>query len=220
MKRLAALLFLASPLAAQRPDPLAAEIDRRAKAIQAQVTEWRHDIHRNPELSFQEVRTAAKVAEHLRKLGLEVRTGVGGNGVVGVLRGARPGPVVALRADMDALPIREENTCAHASKHDGVMHACGHDGHMANLYGAALVLATLKDRVRGRVKLIFQPAEEGGAGANVMCDDGALKSPDVDVIFGLHGWSELPCGEVYVRTAPRRRQAGMVSLAMDRMLVG
>ena len=191
----AILLPLGSALA-QRPDPLVTEIDRRAKEVAAQVIDWRHDIHQHPELSFAETRTAALVAAHLKRLGLEVRTGVGGNGVVGVLKGGRPGPVVALRADMDALPVAELVDVPYKSTvrttyngvETGVMHACGHDMHVAILMGTAEVLAGMRSQLQGTVKFIFQPAEEGPptGGAGPMIRDGALEDPTPDAIFALH----------------------------------
>lgn len=163
---------VAAPAAAQTIQvdaALAAEIDRRTAAIADKVTAWRRDIHQHPELGYQEVRTAALVAAHLRKLGLEVQERVGGiPGVVGILRGGRPGPTVALRADMDALPVTEQVEIPFKStvrtvyngQDVGVMHACGHDTHVAMLMGTAEVLAGLKDRLPGTVRFIFQPAEE------------------------------------------------------------
>jgi amidohydrolase len=160
------------------------------------VVTWRRDLHQHPELSYQEARTAGIVAQHLKALGLEVRTGVGGHGVIGVLRGGRPGRTVALRADMDALPVTEQVDVPFRStvratyngQDVGVMHACGHDTHVAMLMGTAEVLAAIKDRIPGTVKFIFQPAEEtppiGGAGP--MIEAGALENPKVDAIFGLH----------------------------------
>lgn len=171
-------------------------IDEGAARIESKVVGWRRDIHQNPELSFQEVRTAGLVADHLRSLGLEVQTGVGGNGVVGVLRGSRPRPVVALRADMDALPVEElvdlpfrsRVRAVYNGQETGVMHACGHDNHVAILMGAAELLAGLKDRLPGTIKFIFQPAEEappiGGAGP--MIEAGVLENPRVEAVFGLH----------------------------------
>jgi amidohydrolase len=191
-----ALLLLAAPLLAQqRPDPLAEEIDRRAAALAAKVTAWRHDIHRNPELSGQEVRTAKLVADHLKSLGLEVRTGVGGHGVVGVLRGGRPGPVVGLRADMDALPVAEEANVPFKSTvrtvyngvQTGVMHACGHDMHTAMLMGTAELLTGMKAQLAGTIVFLFQPSEEmppGGAGPMIAA--GALDNPKVEAVFGIH----------------------------------
>ena len=187
-------LAVAAPLGAQS-SPLQAEIDRRAAALNAKVVAWRRDIHKNPELSFQETRTAKLVADHLRSLGLEVRTGVGGNGVVGILKGGRPGPVVALRADMDALPVTEQLDVPFKStvrgmwngQEVGVMHACGHDNHVAILMGTAELLAGMKDRIPGTVKFLFQHAEEtppGGAAS--MIKAGVLDNPRVNAIFGLH----------------------------------
>ena len=178
---------------------LDAAIASEAAKIEAQVIAWRRDIHEHPELSNREFRTAKLVAEHLTKLGFEVRTEVGGTGVVGVLKGGLPGGVVALRAEMDALPVIEKTGLAYASKETGVyegnevgvMHACGHDNHIAILMGAAQVLASLREAVPGTVKLIFQPAEEGApkgeeGGADLMIAEGVLKNPDVSAIFGLH----------------------------------
>jgi amidohydrolase len=157
----------------------------------------RHAFHQHPELTWSEVGTAKKVADELRRIpGIEVTENVGRLGVVGLIRGALPGPTVGLRADMDALPITEETGVAYASSKPGVMHACGHDGHTANLLGAARILAGRAKEIRGNVKLIFQPAEEGGGGADEMCRDGVLENPTVDVIFGLHGWPELPLGKI------------------------
>ncbi|MGH9261180.1 MAG: amidohydrolase, partial [Acidimicrobiales bacterium] len=174
-------------------------IDRGAARIEPKVVAWRRDLHEHPELSNREVRTAQVVADHLRALGLEVRTGVARTGVVGVLRGARPGPVVALRADMDALPVTEEVDLPFASKvrtmyagqEVGVMHACGHDAHTAMLMGAAEVLAGMRDRLPGTVTFLFQPAEEGPpagerGGAELMIEEGALANPAPTAIFGLH----------------------------------
>ena len=190
------LLMLALPAHAQRTDAIQSEIDRGSTAIADKVTAWRHDIHSHPELSFQETRTARLVADHLRSLGLEVQSGVGGNGVVGILRGGMPGPVVALRADMDALPVEERVNVAYKStvrtvyngQDVGVMHACGHDMHTAILMGTAEVLSSMKARIPGTVKFLFQPAEEGPptGGAAPMIAAGAMDNPKVDAVFGLH----------------------------------
>ncbi|MBK6485373.1 MAG: amidohydrolase [Gemmatimonadetes bacterium] len=162
--------------------------------VMPKVIAWRRDIHQHPELSFEETRTAALVAAHLRALGLEVQAPVGKTGVVGILRGGRPGPVVALRADMDALPVTEQvdlpfkstvRTMYNGSE-VGVMHACGHDNHVAILMGVAEVLTGMKPRIPGTVKFIFQPAEEGLGGAKAMIADGALENPRPSAIFGLH----------------------------------
>ena len=189
------------------------EIARRTAVVMPKVIAWRRDIHEHPELSGDEVRTAALVAAHLKSLGIEVKTGVGGHGVVGVLRGGRPGPVVALRADMDALPVEELVDLPFKSKlratyngqSVGVMHACGHDNHVAVLMGAAEVLAGMKAMLPGTVKFVFQPAEEGApngeGGAAPMIRDGVLESPKVDAIFGLHVFPG-PLGSVGYRVGP------------------
>jgi amidohydrolase len=202
-------LLGATPAAAQ--SSLAKDVDRQAAKVEAQVVTWRRDLHAHPELSNQEKRTAQMVADHLRRLGIEVRTGVGGTGVVGLLRGGRPGPVVALRADMDALPVTEEvdvpfKSTARAQLNGqevGVMHACGHDLHVAILMGAAEVLANMRATLPGTVKFIFQPAEEasgmGPGGAVARVRDGVLENPKPTAIFGLHVFSGAPAGEVFVR---------------------
>ncbi|MBI1808696.1 MAG: amidohydrolase [Gemmatimonadetes bacterium] len=193
----AALSLLPATLfAQQRVDALQAEIDRRAAAIAEKLTAWRHDIHEHPELSNEEVRTSKLVADHLKSLGLEVRTHVGGNGVVAVLRGGRPGPVVGLRAEMDALPVVEQVDVPFKSTvrttyngvSTGVMHACGHDMHVAILMGTAEVLTAMKAELPGTIVFLFQPAEElppiGGAGPMIAA--GAMDDPKVDAVFGLH----------------------------------
>lgn len=184
---------------AQVSAPLQSKIDKQAKEIEARMVEWRRDLHKNPELSNREFKTAAKVAEHLRSLGIEVQTGVAHTGVVGILKGGKPGPVIALRADMDALPVTERGALPFASKakatfngqETGVMHACGHDAHVAILMSVAEILSKNKSDVKGTVKFIFQPAEEGPpagekGGAGLMVEEGVLENPKVDVIFGLH----------------------------------
>lgn len=178
---------------------LAAEIDRRAAQIESKAISWRRDLHEHPELPNREVRTAKIVADHLLSLGLEVQTGVAHTGVVGLLRGKQPGPVVALRADMDALPVTEEVDLPFASKvratyngrEVGVMHACGHDMHTAILMAVAEVLAGIRGELSGSVKFLFQPAEEGApvgeeGGAHLMVREGVLEDPRPDAIFGLH----------------------------------
>src|SRR5687768_2542296 len=178
-------------------------VARRIDQVMPKVDAWRRDVHQNPELGNREVRTAKLVADHLRALGMEVKTGVAHTGVVGLLRGGKPGPVVALRADMDALPVSEQVKLPFASKaramyngqEVGVMHACGHDNHVAILMGVAEVLAGMKAELAGTVKFIFQPAEEGppegeDGGAKMMVAQGVLTNPTVDVIFGLHVWPD------------------------------
>lgn len=190
-------------------------IDKKASEIETKVIEWRRDIHQNPELGNQEVRTAKKIADHLRSLGIEVTENVAVTGVVGVLKGGKPGPTVALRADMDALPVSERVdlpfksnvTATYNGQQTGVMHACGHDTHVAILMGVAEILASMKDQLQGNVKFIFQPAEEGiyepgvtSWGAKQMVEQGVMK--DVDAIFGLHISSQTEVGKIGYRSGP------------------
>ena len=204
------------PATAIAASSISALIDEACAGVEAAVLTWRRDLHQHPELGNREFRTAGIVAEHLRALGLdEVRTGVAHTGVVGLLKGALPGPVVALRADMDGLPVTEEVDLPFASKarghwngeEVGVMHACGHDCHVAILMGVAQVLAGLRGQLRGSVKFIFQPAEEmppegEDGGAKMMIAEGALEKPTPKVIFGLHVTSRLPTGVVGYRPGP------------------
>lgn len=198
------LLFTIGSQAQMKPD-----LDSQINDIESKVIEWRRDFHENPELSNREFKTAEKIAKHLKSLGLDVQTGVAKTGVVGVLKGNNPGKVVALRADIDALPVTERNDLPFKSKvtteflgtTTGVMHACGHDTHTAILMGVAEVLSQNKDQINGTIKFIFQPAEEGPppgekGGASVMIEEGVLKNPDVDAIFGLHINSGTPVGTI------------------------
>lgn len=184
---------------AQVSSKLQSKVDNMIESLEPKVIEWRRDFHQYPELSNREFKTSAKVAEHLKSLGIEVTTGVAHTGVVGILKGGKPGPVIALRADMDALPVTERNDLLFASKEKtiyndqetGVMHACGHDSHVAILMGVAEILSKNKNELRGTVKFIFQPAEEGApageeGGASLMIKEGVLENPKVDVIFGMH----------------------------------
>lgn len=211
---LALLATLATPAVAQDLDALRKEADRRAGEVMPRVIEWRRDIHQNPELGNRETRTAALVAAHLKKLGYEVSTGIAHTGVVGVLKGGKPGLVVALRADMDALPVTEEVDLPFASKvrtdykgqQVGVMHACGHDGHTAILMGVAEILAGMRKSLPGTVKLIFQPAEEGApegeeGGAKMMVAEKVLEGPKPDAIFALH-LAAFPAGTIAYRSGP------------------
>ncbi len=211
-----------------RPSELAALIDTAAQAVEERVIAWRRDFHAHPELGNRELRTAAIVAEHLISLGFDdVRTRVAHTGVVGVLKGALPGPVVALRADMDALPVTEEVDVPFASKvrttwngeDVGVMHACGHDCHTAVLMGVATVLAGLRAQLRGTVKFIFQPAEEmpprgEDGGAKMMIAEGALENPTPQAIFGLHVTSRQRVGMIGVRAGPTMASSDRFSITV------
>ncbi|SDS20543.1 amidohydrolase [Formosa sp. Hel1_31_208] len=207
MKSLTALLlFLCSFSFAQNL------IEKEFIDIESKVIQWRHDFHQNPELSNREFKTADKIAAHLKSLGMEVQTGIGKTGVVGVLKGNQPGKVVALRADIDALPVTERNDLPFKSTVEteflgtktGVMHACGHDTHTAILMGVAEILTRHKDKIKGTVKFIFQPAEEGPppgeeGGAKLMIKEGVLENPKVDAIFGLHIRSNYDVGTIYYK---------------------
>lgn len=175
------------------------EVEKGIAAGREGWKELRHDIHRHPELRFEERETSRKVAERLRAAGLEVRTGVAGTGVVALVRGARGGRTVALRADMDALPIQEETGLPYASLRGGAMHACGHDGHTTTLVAVGEVLARLRPAMAGNVVLLFQPAEEGGFGAVKMIEAGVLDEPRVEAIFAVHSWPPLDAGVVGFR---------------------
>jgi amidohydrolase len=217
MKKLSAFLLpliVFTGAHAQVSAKLQLKLDQQAKEVESKVITWRRDIHQHPELSNRETRTAAKVAEHLKSLGIEIQTGVAKTGVVGILKGGKPGPVIALRADMDALPVTERNSLPFASKEKtvfngqetGVMHACGHDSHVAILMGVAEVLAKNKSELKGTVKFIFQPAEEGPpageeGGAGLMVKEGVLDNPKVDVIFGLHISSITKLGVITYKPA-------------------
>lgn len=222
------VIVFAAPLAAQSPVDA---IDRLSQEILPKVIEWRRDFHQHPELGNREFRTAKIIAAELTALGYEVQTGVARTGVVGLLRGGKApasgGPVVALRADMDALPVTEQvdlpfkstETAEWNGQEVGVMHACGHDNHMAILLGAATVLAKMKDELPGTVKLIFQPAEEGPpegespAGAQLMTQQGVLANPKVDAIFGLHVFP-FPAGEIVYRSGPMMASGDFFSLTV------
>ena len=171
------------------------------RALQPQLVEWRRQIHQKPELGFQEKITAEFIAEKLQSWGIAHQTGIAETGIVAIIKGEKSGhgKVLAIRADMDALPIQEENEVPYCSQHDGVMHACGHDGHTAIALGTAYYLNQHRQDFSGTVKIIFQPAEEGPGGAKPMIAAGVLKNPDVDAIIGLHLWNNLPLGTVGVR---------------------
>jgi len=203
------LLSIALQVPAQN---LEQQVNQYADNVEADVIKWRRHFHQHPELSNREFETAKTIAKYLNSLGLEVQTGVAKTGVVAILDSGKPGPVVALRADIDGLPVTETvdlpfastARATHNGKEVGVMHACGHDTHIAMLMGAAKILTDMKSQLTGKVKFIFQPAEEGApagekGGAEIMVKEGVLKSPDVDVIFGLHISSAQPVGTVRYR---------------------
>jgi amidohydrolase len=219
------IMLCGTDIAAQ--GALAAEIDRRAQQLADKVVRWRRDVHQNPELGNREVRTAKLVADHLRSLGMEVRTGVAHTGVVGVLRGSKPGRVVALRADMDALPVTEQANVPFASKvktsyngqEVGVMHACGHDNHVAILMGVAELFAGMKDQLAGTVKFIFQPAEEGApageeGGAALMIKEGAFDNPQPDGVFGLHVWGASTVGRIGYRSGAMMASSDLLRIVV------
>lgn len=210
------LYFLALSLYAStafaQTDALKAQVAKKADAMQPKLVSWRRDLHEHPELGNHETRTAGIIAAHLKALGLEVKTGVAKTGVIGLLKGGKPGPVVALRADIDGLPIIERTPVPFASKvkatynnaEVGVMHACGHDTHVAMLMGVAEVLSSMKADLHGTVKFIFQPAEEGApfgeeGGAELMVKEGVLQNPKVDAIFGLHINAQTEVGKITYR---------------------
>jgi len=213
MKKICLIAFsLISINSFAQQSPLRLQVAKKADAIEQRVITWRRDFHEHPELGNQEVRTSGIIAQHLKSLGIEVTTGVAKTGVVGILKGGKPGPVVALRADMDGLPVTERVDVPFASKvrtqyngqEVGVMHACGHDSHMAILMGVAEVLASMKKDVPGTVKFIFQPAEESvpvgeEGGAALMVKEGVLENPKVEAIFGLHINSQTEVGNVTYR---------------------
>ena len=215
---LVVILCLAQAARAQLPaaSPLAPGIDRRAAAIEQELLTWRRHLHQHPELSNRETETARFIADKLRSFGLEPQTGVARTGVTALLSGAKPGPVVELRADMDGLPVTEDvdlpfasrATAEYEGKRVGVMHACGHDTHVAMLLATAKILSELKGQLRGSVKFIFQPAEEGAprderpAGAELMVKEGVLGNPKVDAVFGLHVFANVPTGHIGWRSGP------------------
>jgi amidohydrolase len=218
LRVVALMLFVSSvsaPTFAQAP-LASAEIDKLAAAVEPELLQWRRHLHQNPELGNREVKTAAYIVERLRSFGLEPQTGMAKTGIVALLKGGRPGPVVALRADMDALPVREQVDLPFASKATtewegqqvSVMHACGHDTHVAILLATARVLSQVKDRLPGTVKFIFQPAEESvpiserPAGAEAMVKEGVMQNPKVDAVFGLHVFANVPSGTLTYRSGP------------------
>jgi len=193
------------------------DLQQEAEELAPRLVEWRRDFHMHPELGFTEVRTGGIVARHLQDLGLEVTTGVGKTGVVAVVEPESlpdDAPVVLLRFDMDALPILEMNDVPYASQNAGVMHACGHDGHTAIGMGVAQLLSKHRNELPGRVKLVFQPAEEGLGGARAMVADGVMNAPTPAASFGLHLWSQLPLGTVVVQAGPLWAAADIVNVTV------
>jgi amidohydrolase len=183
--------------------PLAVDRSRlrsSIRSLQPQLVDWRRRLHQQPELAFQERQTAQLIADHLQAWGINHQVGVAQTGILAVIQGDRPGPVLAIRADMDALPVQEANTVPYRSQRDGFMHACGHDGHVAIALGTAHYLAQHRHQLAGTVKILFQPAEEGPGGAKPMIEAGALENPRPDAIIGLHLWNNLPLGTVGVRS--------------------
>lgn len=213
MKKLILFSILSISISASaQTDALKQKVASKADALEQKVITWRRDFHQNPELGNQEKRTAEIVAKHLQSLGLEVKTGVAKTGVVAILKGGKPGPVVALRADIDGLPVVERVNLPFASKvkaqfngqEVGVMHACGHDTHTAILMGVAELMASMKSDIKGTVKLIFQPAEEGPpfgeeGGAELMIKESVMENPKVDAVFGLHINSQTEVGKITYR---------------------
>lgn len=185
-----------------------------AEGLFSQLVAWRRDLHRHPELSFQEARTSGLVAQVLAGLGYEVRTGVAQTGVVALLHGGRPGPTVMLRADMDALPIQEVSEASYASAVPGVMHACGHDGHVAIGLGAATLLARHAAELPGAILFVFQPAEERDGGAAAVIASGALADPAPAAVFGLHLWNSLPAGRVIAQAGPLMAAADVLRIVV------
>jgi amidohydrolase len=220
------LIFVLSPTFAI---DMSREIDVATAKVLPKVIEWRRHIHQYPELSNRETNTAKFVEDHLRKLGLEVRTGIARTGVVGILKGAQPGPVIGLRADMDALPVTERNSLPFASKETaefngqkvGVMHACGHDSHVAMLMGTAEILSAMKDKIKGTVVFIFQPAEEGApageeGGAPVMVKEGVMDNPKIDAIFGIHINSQTEVGKIKYKSGAAMASSDWFSIKVKR----
>ena len=181
---------------------LKAEIEELVTQVFEEATRLRRLFHENPELGYEEHHTSRVISDYLSENGIEVKKGIAGTGVLGILRGQKPGPVIALRSDMDALPIQEQTSAPFSSKVQNVMHACGHDMHMAMLLGAAKALAMVRDRIEGTIKFIFQPAEEMLAGGKRMVEEGALSEPDVDCIYGFHVWPDLPIGKFGFKSGP------------------
>jgi amidohydrolase len=192
-----------------------ADFISEAQALFEYTRTLRRDFHAHPELGFHEVRTSGIVAQELNKLGLEFTSGIAGTGVVALLEGAKPGPVILVRADMDALPILEETGAAYASQNPGVMHACGHDGHTAILLTVVKMLLAHRDELAGTVKFMFQPAEEGMGGAEKMIEAGVLENPKVETVLGLHVWNEQPVGWFGISNGPMMAGAEIFKIKVE-----
>ena len=223
-----AFFLMAGYIDAAAQSKISENISTAADKIDQKVIAWRHDLHQHPELGNREFRTADIIAKHLQSLGIEVKTKVGVTGVIGILKGGKPGPVVALRADMDGLPVEEKTGLPFASKvktiYDGketnVMHACGHDGHVAILMGVAEILAGMKKDLKGTVKFIFQPAEEGvppgeEGGAALLVKEGVLENPAVEVIFGLHMSAQTEVGKITYRPGGSMAAVGKLKIVVN-----
>ena len=178
----------------------ASQLRFEIRALQPKLVEWRRRLHQRPELGFAEQLTSEFISQKLQEWGIKNQVGIAKTGIVATIDSGKPGPVLAIRADIDALPIQEESEVSYRSQHDGIMHACGHDGHTAIALGTAYYLANHRKDFKGTVKIIFQPAEEGPGGAKPMIEAGVLKNPDVDAIIGLHLWNNLPLGTLGVRS--------------------
>ena len=225
MKKNLLIITLLSSVYAFGQSALKSKINTKAESINQKVITWRRDIHQNPELGNREFKTSEKIAAHLKSLGIEVQEKVAYTGVVGILKGGKPGPVVLLRADMDALPVTERADIPYKSnvvteynnQKTGVMHACGHDTHVAILMGVAEVLSSMKNDLAGTVKFCFQPAEEGApageeGGAALMIKQGVMENPKVDVAFGLHINSSTDVGQIRFRSGPEMAAADTYTL--------
>ncbi len=183
-------------------------------SLHADMRQWRHALHAHPETAFEEVHTAAFVADKLRSFGIEVHGGIARTGVVGIITGKQPGPWLGLRADIDALDIHEANEFSHRSQHDGKMHACGHDGHTAMLLGAARVLAEKRD-FSGTVAVIFQPAEENEGGGRLMVEEGLFDRFPIESVYGLHNWPGLPAGQFAIRPGPQMASYDVFEISLE-----
>ena len=193
---------------------IADSIMQTAEAMQEELVKIRRDLHENPEVGFQETRTAAMVAAYLKQLGLEVRENLCVTGVVGTLKGKYPGKTILLRSDMDCLEMQEQNDVPYKSKIDGRMHACGHDAHTTWLLGAAKILAGMRDELHGNVKFLFQPAEETDGGAKQMIAEGAMEDPHVDAALGAHVWPTVEAGKIGVKYGPMMASPDMIKITI------